>query len=92
MISGVNLAELSELVGLLPYLSAAMLAKEVYSGTFTVSFAFLWIGIAAGSVALEALFSSVASIQNHSAAFTITRNIRRAILDKMQCVPMGMIY
>lgn len=87
----VILAILGELFGILPYLAAAKLANEVYSGTATVNSALMWAGGAAIGIILRTLFCTLSSARSHKVAFTILRNIRRAIADKMRKVPMGVM-
>ena len=46
----VILTVLSELFGMLPYLTAAMLANEVFAGTATIHSTLIWAGIAADCI------------------------------------------
>lgn len=87
----IALAILGELFGMLPFLAAAILANEVYAGTATVERSFLWAGGAALGIILRTLFCTISSARSHKVAFTILRNIRRAIADKMCRVPMGVM-
>lgn len=87
----VFLAILGELFGMLPFLAAAMLANEVFDGTATVKRALLWAGGAAIGIVLRTLLCTLSSARSHKIAFTILRNIRRAIADKMRRVPMGVM-
>lgn len=87
----VALAVLGELFGMLPFLAAAMLANEVFAGTATGKSAFWWAGGAALGIVLRTLFCTLSSARSHKVAFTILRNIRRAIADKMRRVPMGVM-
>lgn len=85
------LAVLGELCGMLPFLAAAMLANEVFAGTASMERACLWAGGAAVGIVLRTLFCTLSSARSHRVAFTILRNIRRAISDKMKRVPMGVM-
>lgn len=87
----VVLAILGELFGMLPFLAAAVLANEVYAGTATVQRALLWAGGAAIGIVLRTFLCTKSSARSHKVAFTILRNIRRAIADKMRRVPMGVM-
>lgn len=87
----VFLAIVGELCGMLPFLAAAMLANEVFAGTATGRSAFYWAGGAALGIVLRTLFCTLSSARSHKVAFTILRNIRRAIADKMRRVPMGIM-
>lgn len=85
------LAILGELFGMLPFLAAAMLANEVYAGAATIRSSLLWAGGAALGIAMRALLCTLSSARSHKIAFTILKNIRRAIADKMRRVPMGVM-
>ena len=78
----VILTVLSELFGMLPYLTAAMLANEVFAGTATTHSTLIWAGIAAAGIIFKTLLSIVASSRSHKMAFTILCNIRCAIAKK----------
>lgn len=67
----VILTVLSELFGMLPYLTAAMLANEVFAGTATIHSTLIWAGIAATGIILKTLLGIVASSRSHKIAFTI---------------------
>lgn len=84
-------AVIGELFGMLPFLAAAMLANQVFDGTATVRQALMWAGIAAIGIVLRTLFCTMSSARSHKIAFTILRNIRCAIADKMRRVPMGVM-
>lgn len=83
------LAVLGELFGMLPFLAAAMLANEVYAGTATLQGSLLWAGGAALGIVMRTLLCSLSSARSHKIAFTILKNIRCTIADKMRRVPMG---
>lgn len=85
------MAVVGELFGMLPFLAAAMLANEVYAGTAAIKSAGLWAGGAAVGIVLRTLFCTLSSLRSHRIAFTILRNIRREITDKMRRVPMGVM-
>ncbi len=87
----VFLAVIGELFGMLPFLAAAMLANDVYAGIAAIDRSLLWAGGAALGIVLRTLFCSISSSRSHKVAFTILRNIRRSIADKMQRVPMGVM-
>lgn len=91
MTLSVFLAILGELFGMLPFLAAAALANEVYAGTATVERSLLWAGGAALGIILRTLLCTISSARSHKVAFTILKNIRRTIADKMRRVPMGVM-
>lgn len=80
-----------ELCGMLPYLTAAMLAGDVFNGTATVSRALGWSALAAVGILLKMALTTWASSRSHEIAFTILCNMRSALADKMRRVPMGVM-
>ncbi len=87
----VILAVLGELFGMAPFFAVAALASRLYAGTATVREAALLAAAAAAGMALRALLCWRSSLRSHGVAFTILRNIRRAVADKMRRVPMGVM-
>lgn len=85
------LALIGELFGLGPYFVVAQLASRLYAGTATAADAALLAAGAAACMILRALFCTLSSSRSHRVAFTILRNIRRAIADKMCLIPMGVM-
>ena len=91
MTLSVILAILGELCGMLPFLAAAMLANEAFSDTANIRSACFWAGGAALGIILRTFLCTKSSARSHKIAFTILRNIRREIADKMRRVPMGVM-
>lgn len=91
MALSVILAVVGELFGMAPYFAVALLAKSIYEGTATVEGAGLIAGLAALCMCLRALLTGLSSMRSHGISFTILKNIRCAIADKMARVPMGVM-
>ncbi len=91
MALSVILAVVGEIFGMAPYLAAAVLANRLYDGTATAGGAALLAIGAAVCLCLRALLCGLSSVRSHGVAFTILKNIRRAIADKMRRVPMGVM-
>ncbi|MGC6173022.1 ABC transporter ATP-binding protein [Lacrimispora sp. 38-1] len=91
MTLSVILAIIGEIFGMLPFLAAAMLANEVYAKTASFSKAIFWSGLAILGVVFRTVLCATSSKRSHRIAFTILKNIRRAIADKMKRVPMGVM-
>ena len=91
MTGSVLLALIGECFGMAPYFAVALLAKEIYEGTVTVQSAGWIAGIAAVCMCLRALLTGLSSMRSHGVSFTILKNIRCAIADKMARVPMGVM-
>lgn len=91
MTLSVILALIGELFGMAPFFAVTLLAKELYEGTASVQSAALIAGTAALCMCLRALLTGLSSMRSHGVSFTILKNIRCAIADKMARVPMGVM-
>lgn len=91
MTLSVILAVIGELFGMAPFFAVAALAGQVYAGTATIQGAALIAGAAAVCMALRTFLTLKSSLRSHGISFTILKNIRRAIADKMRRVPMGVM-
>ena len=91
MTGSVLLALLGELFGIAPFFAVALLAAQLYDGTATIPVAAVIAGAAAGCMGLRALLTGLSSMRSHGVAFTILKNIRCALADKMARVPMGVM-
>lgn len=91
MTLSVILAIIGELFGMAPFFAVAALAGQVYAGTATISDAAIIAGIAAVCMALRSFLTLKSSLRSHGISFTILKNIRRAVADKMRRVPMGVM-
>ena len=91
MTLSVILALIGEMFGIAPYFAVAVLAGQLYSGTATLAGTACIALAAAVCVSLRALLTGLSSIRSHGIAFTILKNIRCAIADKMARVPMGVM-
>lgn len=91
MTLSVILAVIGELFGMAPFFAVAVLAGQIYNGTATIGGAAIIAGAAALCMALRALLTLKSSLRSHGISFTILKNIRCAIADKMRRVPMGVM-
>lgn len=89
MTLSVILAIIGELFGMAPFFAVTVLVGQVYAGTATIRDAALIAGIAAICMALRSFLTLKSSLRSHGISFTILKNIRRAIADKMRRMPMG---
>lgn len=87
----VFLAIIGELFGLAPFFAVALLASNLYAGNATIQQAALLSGGAAVCMILRAWLCTLSSSRSHGVAFTILKNIRCAVADKMRRVPMGIM-
>ena len=85
------LAVLGEMFGIVPFLTVALLADELYRGTATIQRVLFFSGIAAICQLIKMLLTWRSSLMSHKISFTILKNIREAITDRMAKVPMGVM-
>ena len=85
------LAVLGEMFGIVPFLMVALLADELYRGTATIQRVLFFCGIAAICQLIKMLLTWRSSLMSHKISFTILKNIREAITDRMAKVPMGIM-
>ena len=85
------LAVLGEMFGIVPFLMVALLADELYRGTATIQRVLFFCGIAAICQLVKMLLTWRSSLMSHKISFTILKNIREAITDRMAKVPMGVM-
>lgn len=85
------LAVLGEMFGIVPFLMVALLVDELYRGTATIQRVLFFSGIAAICQLIKMLLTWRSSLMSHKISFTILKNIREAITDRMAKVPMGVM-
>lgn len=85
------LAVLGEMFGIVPFLMVALLADELYRGTATIQRVLFFSGIAAICQLIKMLLTWRSSLMSHKISFTILKDIREAITDRMAKVPMGVM-
>lgn len=85
------LAVAGEIFGIIPFLIVALLADDLYHGTATLQRIFFFSGIAAICQIIKMLLTWRSSLMSHKISFTILKNIREAITDRMVKVPMGVM-
>lgn len=91
MRNSIFLAVLGEMFGIVPFLMVALLADELYRGTATIQRVLFFSGIAAICQLIKMLLTWRSSLMSHKISFTILKNIREAITDRMAKVPMGIM-
>ena len=85
------LAVLGEMFGIVPFLMVALLADELYRGTATIQRVLFFSGIAAICQLIKMLLTWRSSLMSHKISFTILKNIREAITDRMAKVPISVM-
>lgn len=85
------LAVLGEIFDIVPFLMVALLADELYRGTATIQRVLFFSGIAAICQLIKMLLTWRSSLMSHKISFTILKNIRETITDRMAKVSMGVM-
>ena len=89
--SAVVLAVLGSFSGILPYIAVSRMIADIMNGRYSFG-RILFLSLIALLGYLASLWLNTAStIRSHRAAFTVLKNIRKAISVKLSRVPMGTI-
>lgn len=91
LIRAIFSAAVGVLCGLLPYFSAAQIIIGLLSGNAEMQFYILWCGLALAGFLLRAILYSLALSMSHKATFSILKNIRERILEKLPKMPLGTV-
>ncbi|WP_417341549.1 ABC transporter ATP-binding protein [Evtepia gabavorous] len=91
LIRAIFSAAVGVLCGLLPYFSAAQIIIGLLSGNAERQFYILWCGLALAGFLLRAILYSLALSMSHKATFSILKNIRERILEKLPKMPLGTV-
>lgn len=84
-------AAVGVLSGMLPYYAAAQIIIALLGGNREWSFYLGWCAAGLIGYALRAFLYALALSMSHKATFTILKNIRGRILDKLPKLPLGAI-
>ena len=79
------------LSGMLPYYAAAQIIIALLGGNREWTFYLSWCAAGLIGYALRACLYALALSMSHKATFTILKNIRGKILDKLPKLPLGTI-
>ena len=91
LILSVVLAIISVLLGLVPYIGASIIIKELINGSREFDFYIKWVLIALAGHLLKVLFSIISTGISHKVAFKTLSDIRLKIMKKLSKVPMGFL-
>lgn len=89
MVISVFLATVGEIIGLLPYYFIAKVIGSLFNEAFNLYKTMLYVGIATGAYMIKYLLTLKSTLISHKLSFTILKNIRLRITDKMTKIPMG---
>ena len=91
LIKAIFSAAIGVLCGLLPYFAAAQIIIGLLNGNTEMQFYILWCGLALVGFLLRAILYSLALSMSHKATFSILKNIRERILEKLPKMPLGTV-
>ena len=91
LVGAICSASIGVLCGMLPYFAAAQIIIGFLTGNEEISFYVLWCVLAlAGFFVRSALYSLALSL-SHRSTFSILKNIRERILEKLPRMPLGTV-
>ena len=89
--SSVVFAVLGAGFGIVPYIAVSRIIIQICAGDYNLKSISFMAFIALSGYLLQLWLSTVSTIRSHRAAFTILKNIRRALTKKLSKVPMGFV-
>ena len=91
LIGAVISALIAVLLGMLPYFAAAQVIIGMLAGEKDLSFYLPWLGLGLAGYAARTLLYNMALSMSHKATFSILKNIRKKILEKLPKLPLGTV-
>ncbi len=91
LLVAIVLAVIGVLCGILPYVSAGQIISGLLLGQGTVAFFTLWCGIALAGYVVRTVLYALALATSHKATFSVLKNVRAQILEKLPRLPLGTI-
>lgn len=91
LIRAILSASVGVLLGMLPYFSAAQIIIGLIRQNKNAGFYISWCLIAFGGYLIRAILYALALSMSHKATFSILKNIRERILEKLPRLPLGTV-
>ena len=91
LIGAVISALIAVLLGMLPYFAAAQVIIGMLAWEKDLSFYLPWLGLGLAGYAARTLLYNMALSVSHKATFSILKNIRQRILEKLPKLPLGTV-
>lgn len=91
LVGSVLLAVIGVAGGILPYYAVSRMLGLLLSGSATMASLAPWLVMAVVGFSLFVWCNALSTTLSHVSAFTILRNIRDALADKLERMPMGAI-
>lgn len=89
--TSVLIASIGVIAGIVPYIAASHILVYLLNGIEDYKVYFLWLGIGLLSYVLKSILYSMALSVSHKATFSVLKDIRLRMLDKLPKMPLGEI-
>ena len=89
--TSVFIASIGVIAGIIPYIAASRILVELLKGNEHFKIYSLWLGIGLLSYILKSVLYSMALSVSHKATFSVLKDIRLRMLDKLPKMPLGEI-
>lgn len=89
--TSVFIASIGVIAGIIPYIAASRILVELLKGNEDFKIYFLWLGIGLLSYILKSFLYSMALSVSHKATFSVLKDVRLRMLEKLPKMPLGEI-
>ncbi|CNK68309.1 putative ABC transporter ATP-binding protein [Streptococcus agalactiae] len=89
--TSVFIASIGVIAGIVPYIAASRILVELLKGNEDFKIYSLWLGIGLLSYILKSFLYSMALSVSHKATFSVLKDVRLRMLDKLPKMPLGEI-
>ena len=89
--TSVFIATVGVIAGVIPYITASHILIYLMNGNGRLELYLLWMGIGLVSYILKSILYSIALSVSHKATFSVLKDIRLRMLDKLPKMPLGEI-
>lgn len=89
--TSVFIASIGVIAGIIPYIAASRILVELLKGNEDFKIYSLWLGIGLLSYILKSFLCSMALSVSHKATFSVLKDVRLRMLEKLPKMPLGEI-
>ena len=89
--TSVFIASIGVISGIIPYIAASRILVELLKGNEDLKIYSLWLGIGMLSYILKSFLYSMALSLSHKATFSVLKDVRLRMLEKLPKMPLGEI-
>lgn len=91
LIRAIVSAVVGTLGGIVPFYAAAQVIMGIVGSHRDIAYYLLWCGIGLAGYLVKTLFYNLALSMSHRATFSILKDIRRQVLEKLPKLPLGTV-